>query len=252
MIPVSDAARKAIRELGLPEYESKAYLALIEAGRMDARDVSEATGIPYSKVYSVLRSLARRGWIEEKGGRPSIYFPKAPSEVLRTERVKIESRMRSYERALLDELQPIYEKRGIKERPDIWIIRGEVNILAKIREVLDRTREELMVALPALSGRMGEALDAILPGLKDRRVRISFLMGEDARGKLVQELVSGAEIRARRGMFGGGVIADSREAILLLGKGSGSEPMIAVWSDHSELTHIAKVYFEHLWKSAKG
>ena len=53
------------------------------------------------------------------------------------------------------------------------------------------------------------------------------------------------EVRFKSGMFGGGIIADGREAVLILAR-SGS--VMAIWSDYAELAHIAKVYFEHLWE----
>lgn len=247
-MPVSDEAKMAIRELGLSEYECKAYIGLIEIGAMSALSVSESTGIPYSKVYSVLRRLAKRGWIEEQRGRPSLYLPKSPSEVVKLERIRAEGKMRSWEGILLSELQPVYERRGIRERPDIWIIRGEANILAKVKEVLERTREELLIALPAISDVVVDMLGSTLFRLKEIGVRIVFLIGEDS-GELHQAVPEGVKIRARRQMFGGGIIADGREAVLLLGQIRG--PMLAIWSDHAELTDIAKVYFEHLWESAK-
>jgi len=50
----------------------------------------------------------------------------------------------------MEELQPLYEKKGVREKPDIWIVRGQNNILDKIRETLGRTRKELFVAMPVV------------------------------------------------------------------------------------------------------
>ncbi|MHA1216586.1 MAG: helix-turn-helix domain-containing protein, partial [Candidatus Thorarchaeota archaeon] len=40
MLTVSETALKALRELGLTEYETAAYLALVQGGQMAASDVS--------------------------------------------------------------------------------------------------------------------------------------------------------------------------------------------------------------------
>jgi len=50
-------------------------------------------------------------------------------------------------------------------------------------------------------------------------------------------------------LFGGGVIADGREAILVLG-GRG-KPSLTIWSDHSGLVKFAKGYFRNLWETAE-
>ena len=78
--PVSEDAKKVLHEVGLTEYETRAYLILLEQGVMTASEVSEHGGIPYSKVYETLNSLEKKGWVEAERGRPTRYFPKAPSE----------------------------------------------------------------------------------------------------------------------------------------------------------------------------
>jgi hypothetical protein len=48
-------------------------------------------------------------------------------------------------------------------------------------------------------------------------------------------------------MFGGGIIADGREVILLLGQEGEEAVGLAIWSDHIGLAKFAKNYFEYLW-----
>ena len=87
---ISGRVDRSLRDIGLTEYESLAYLALVKSGELTAGKVSEFTSIPYSKVYSVLDSLDRKGWIEVKGGRPRLYYPKSPVEALMAEQLKQE------------------------------------------------------------------------------------------------------------------------------------------------------------------
>ena len=140
---VSEDAKKVLHEVGLTEYETRAYLILLERGVMTASEVSEHGGIPYSKVYETLNSLERKGWVEVERGRPSRYFPKAPSESLEAARLQLEDMVNSWKRVVLGELQPLYEKRELMEKPDIWILRGEFSVMAKLREMLDVTKSEV-------------------------------------------------------------------------------------------------------------
>lgn len=218
---------------------------------MSASGISETASIPYSKVYSVLRGLEAKGWVEVQRGRPSLYYPKAPSDVVKAERVKADSRFRTYEELILSELQPLYEKVGIREKPDIWIIRGKVNIPAKVREVLGKAKNELMIALPTISDVIADVIAPMLSHLKGAGVRIMFLTSEGVQSNLIQEISSIVTTRTREGMFGGGIIADGREAILLLGEAERADSTLAVWSDHVGLAHVAEVYFRYLWKGAR-
>ncbi|MHA2047435.1 MAG: helix-turn-helix domain-containing protein, partial [Candidatus Thorarchaeota archaeon] len=47
---VSDATLKALRQLGLTEYETQAYLALVSGGQMGASDISAKSKVPYSRI----------------------------------------------------------------------------------------------------------------------------------------------------------------------------------------------------------
>jgi hypothetical protein len=49
-------------------------------------------------------------------------------------------------------------------------------------------------------------------------------------------------------MFGGGVISDSEEVVLLLGEED--RATLAIWADHIGLAKFAKDYFEVLWRES--
>ncbi len=50
-------------------------------------------------------------------------------------------------------------------------------------------------------------------------------------------------------MFGGGVVVDSREALLLLGE---DKTTLVIWSNHIGLVKFARDYFQYLWETAKN
>jgi len=242
---------KALREIGLTEYESLAYLALVKFGELTAREVSESNSIPYSKVYSVLDSLERKGWVEIKGGRPRHYYPRSPVEALRAEHLRQENRFEQYRELIVAELQPLYERREIKEKPEIWIIRGLENIASSIRGILGRVKREVMIALPLIPPELFKMVFPSLELLRDKRVDILLLSTMDALVSVQNYLPHIAEVRVREEMFGGGVVADGQETILFLGKDITEEQNLAIWSDHIGLTMVAKVYFESLWDTAE-
>lgn len=248
---VSVKVEKALREIGLTEYESLAYLALVKSGELTAGEVSESTSIPYSKVYSVLDSLERKGWIEIKGGRPRHYYPRSPVEALRAERLRQENRFERYREIIVAELQPLYERREIKEKPEIWIIRGEENIASNINEILGHVKRELMVALPQIQPELFQMVFPSLEMLRDKRVDILLLTTIDALSSVQSYLPHIAEVRVRDEMFGGGLVVDGQETLLFLSQGVAEQQNLAIWSDHVGLTMIAKIYFEHLWNTAE-
>ncbi len=247
-LSISDGAKRVLRELGLTEYETRAYTALLEEGILTASQISERASVPYSKVYETLNSLEGKGWIETDGGRPSRYYPKSPSQAMVTVKLRLEDRLKSWEQTVLGELQPLYEKREIREKPDIWILRGEFNILAKLQEMLGKAKGELLIAAPTLTRALVEAVVPLLARLEGSRVKVLFLATKDAEKMEIGRITTG-EVRVRDQMFGGGIIVDGREAVLFLGEDT---PNVVIWSNHSGLVKFAKDYFQYLWGSSEG
>jgi len=249
--PVSEDAKKILREVGLREYETRAYLILLERGVMTASEVSEHGGIPYSKVYETLNSLERKGWIEVERGRPSRYFPKAPSESLEAARLRLEDMVNSWKHVILGELQPLYEKRELMEKPDIWILRGEFSILAKLKEMLDVARNELMIAAPAFAKGFVDASVPVLGQVRNSGVSVKVMVAGDWD---VEKIAKVGETRLRDNLFGGGVIVDGKEALLFLGEADTKRSysgLLVIWSNHIGLVKFAREYFQLLWDTAK-
>lgn len=248
-MPTSEKTRRSLQDLGLTEYEMRGYIALLEHGAMTASRISEHANVPYSKIYEVLGSLEKKGWIETEHGRPSKYYPKPPAEAVATTRMKIEDTFNISESQVLKELQPIYEKKDTHERPDIWIVRGEYNILAKIRETIARTHRELLIASPVLPELVITNLVPILAHLKEQGVSILIMTSKNVNKEGLKSLADIANVRLRDQMFGGGVISDSEEVVLLLGEEE--KTSLAIWADHIGLAKFAKNYFEYLWRDSK-
>ena len=249
--PVSEDAKKVLHEVGLTEYETRAYLILLERGVMTASEVSEFSNVPYSKVYETLNSLEKKGWVEVEKGRPSRYFPKAPSEALEAERLRLEGMLSGWKRVVLGELQPLYEKRELLEKPDIWILRGEFSVMAKLQEMLEVVKSELLVAVPAFAKNFVDASVSTLAQVRTIGVDVKVMVA----GKWTQKELSIIDnVRFRDNMFGGGVIVDGKEALLFLGEADKKRSyagLLVIWSNHIGLVKFAREYFQLLWDTAK-
>jgi sugar-specific transcriptional regulator TrmB len=75
-----------LRQVGLTEYEAKAYLALLNTHLCTATQVSDKSGVPRTKTYATLESLAQKGWVRIMSGVPLLF--KAVNPMLVFESVK--------------------------------------------------------------------------------------------------------------------------------------------------------------------
>jgi sugar-specific transcriptional regulator TrmB len=229
---------------------------LLDNPGSQASDASRVAEVPVSKIYEVLANLERKGWVEsQQVSRPAKYYPKSPSTALQAVRIRMERELKSNEEYLLQELMPRYSRKEIQEKPEIWIIRGEYNILAKVQETIDRCKREILVVVPSA---LNDVIDLVLPTLAEIRnsgVTVRMMISSPANPDSLRKIASLSQLRLKENMFGGGVISDAREVILLLGGGregvadtSGSA--LAIWSDHAGLASFAKSYFDFLWREA--
>jgi len=252
---LSDKARKALEKIGLTSYEIKTYSALLKSGQINASDLSQKSGVPYSKIYEVLGTLEEKGWIGSDESRPTQYFAKPPSTAIESTRQTLELDFKNNESIILKELTPLYEQSGTSERPDIWVLSGVVNIASKILEMVDSCRDEVLIAIPKVAEDLAKEALPKLRLLHDRGVDITILVSEDANSETLKALSRVAKVKIKKGLFGGGVISDKRYVVILLGEDlgtSGSAEAVAIWADHSGLAGFAREYFEYLLKESKN
>jgi len=243
---MSGKIKALLRKAGLTDYEVNAYLILLEKGALTAKQISYGAQIPFSKVYQVLNSLERKGWIEVSRKRPSRFFPKSPKAA----KASVNSEWVQIEKAVVDELMPLYEKIKSKEKYDIWILRGLENIIPKFKEMLKNCREELLIAIPSVKGELlKDVLQFIHPSLIGDKVQVRFIVSEGVDESLHGFFSKIGEVRKRDKMFGGGVISDAVEVLLIFSDERGE--VTAIWSDHPGLAGLAKDYFNYLWRESE-
>jgi sugar-specific transcriptional regulator TrmB len=248
-LSISEDARQVLREIGLNAYEIDAYVALLKGGQMTAMDISKKAKLPYSKIYEVLNSLKDKGWIKSVEARPTKYYPIQPLEALATAKIRLEDKYMGWEQTIVRELQPLYDKRELVERPDILILHGQQGVMAKLEETLKKATKEIMIAAPEFAKNI-VALTTLSPEiLQKTRVNIKLMVAGKAEDwKSLKGMADIGELRVRDQMFGGGIIADGKEAILFLGE---EKPNLVIWSNHVGLVRFAREYFQFLWDSSK-
>jgi HTH-type transcriptional regulator, sugar sensing transcriptional regulator len=62
--------KRLLQDIGLNAYEAAAYLSLLKLGVSEANVVCKDAEVPYGKVYTVLESLAGKGFVEVQASRP--------------------------------------------------------------------------------------------------------------------------------------------------------------------------------------
>jgi HTH-type transcriptional regulator, sugar sensing transcriptional regulator len=247
---INEETRIALREMGLNAYETDTYIVLLAGGQMTAMEISEKANVPYSKIYEVLNSLKEKGWIKSNEGRPSKYYPVPPLEATRFTKLRLEDKYVGWEITVAENLQPLYEKKELVERPDMLILRGQKAILTKLEEVIKKASVEIVIAAPQFAKHVIALAEPMFGSGLKKTVTIKLMVAGTKEDWSFIKMLSGlGELRIRDHMFGGGVIADGKEAMLLLGE---DKPSLVIWSNHVGLVGFAREYFQFLWASSEG
>ncbi len=235
--------RDTLGRLGLGAYEVRTYLALVERGPMTAREAAEAAGIPYSRIYSVLKRLESFGAVSRGGGRPEKFFAMPPIQVYGKLVDGVEKVLGEL-RGIMDGLQTIYESRYLErhqrsESTFLNIIRGREQIASFAIGVLESAAEKAYVALPYMELLDYRLVDTILAVSRQADV---YLMVTAPLREALGDVPPRISVKVRDEMFGGGFITD---VVLLVVKHAGE--LLGVYTNDRYLVDIAKTYYAHLW-----
>ena len=163
-------------------------------------------------------------------------------------KLRLEDKYQSWESTVAEELQPLYEKRELVERPDMLILRGQQAVLTKLEEVLTKATKEIMIAAPEFARPIIVSADPLMGGLKKMGSLKLMVAGKTEDWMFLKKIPCVSELRVRDHMFGGGIIADGKEAMLFLGE---DKPSLVIWSNHVGLVGFAREYFQFLWDSSE-
>lgn len=100
----SNRVLDALKNIGLNLYERKIYIALLAKGVATATMVSEISGVPRSRSYDVLQSLADKGFVVMQPSKPIKYVALQPKEALEKTKENMEKKHKEMI-ARIDELK---------------------------------------------------------------------------------------------------------------------------------------------------
>ena len=134
-VPVEGLVR-----LGLTEYEARAYVAMVSLGEGGINDISQASGLPRSRVYDIMEKLALKGFVEIGAVKPLRYRAVDPDQVTKQIRNDLNRTAETVNNSL-KELKKTTEKHSTP----LWFILGEKRIETETREFISKAKEPLEI-----------------------------------------------------------------------------------------------------------
>lgn len=159
-----------LQQLGLKEYEAKSFVALARRQRGTAKDISETSEVPRTRVYDAIRVLESKGLVETQHSNPQVFRAVTIDEAINTLRTEYVDRTESL-RDALGSLEPSDEDTAVDATHEVWTISGDRGITSRTEELIAGATEELVLVIGHESI-FTEALAEELRGAKARGVSV--------------------------------------------------------------------------------
>jgi len=189
-----------LRNIGLSEYESRVFVAVIAKSHGSADKLAEMSSIPRTSAYKALESLERKGMITSVHGRPTVYHPVDLDEIRRKHIGEINETF-----SKLNSVKGLFSERGTPEL--VYTIVGKDRVMGKVGDMIDSATKRILISSPMMKD---------IRTVHGQRLKDSFKRGTEI--ILISEpmvkLPQATKVYRKSGLMATDVIVDASTAMM--------------------------------------
>jgi sugar-specific transcriptional regulator TrmB len=182
-------AIELLQQLGLKEYEAKCFVALSRLPSGTAKEISDHSDVPRTRVYDATRVLESKGLVEVQHSSPQQFRGVSIDEATNTLRQEYRGRTDELRDALAA-LDPISTDGDTEVTHEVWSLSGSDAVETRANALINEAEREVVLVLGA-SSVVTDALFDQLSSAQDRG--LGLLIGTvdaDLRGTVEDRLPS--------------------------------------------------------------
>lgn len=225
-----------LMDLGFTKYEATIYYTLLKHGTLTSTELVKLSKIPQARLYDIIERLVAKGLIKVSKTRPTKYSIIDPKISLKSLVEKEYIMKSSMVEEFLKSIGEVEFKR--EEGENIWIVKGWQGVYAVIRELIEKTRDEILIA--TYSHVVEKIVDNIRK-LSESGASVC-LMIYDKYENLLDHLVYFDEVRFKPTLGSTILVFDSSRA-LLIPRLIEKRPMAYVIEDPEILSPVIGYFF---------
>jgi sugar-specific transcriptional regulator TrmB len=191
-------AVELLQAFGLKEYEAGCFVALSRRSQGTAKEISETSDVPRTRVYDAIRVLEAKGLVEIQHSNPKQFRAVSIDEAVETLRIEYEERAEELRQAL-DGLEPADTSEPTDVTHEVWALSSAAGIQSRVGQLIDDADDEVILVVGHEDILTDELLDrleaasnrgvAVIVGAQDAAV----LDGLDERRSGIETFVSHIE-----------------------------------------------------------
>ena len=194
--PMTDerAAVEALNQLGLTEYEAKCFVALNRIAQGTAKEISQLSDVPRSRVYDTVEGLHRRGLVDVQQSSPRKFRVVSKEEAF-------DKLRRDYNSSIdvADDALERVKSAELQENRGIWAIANADHVSDRMIALLDGAEKHVHFLVADETTLNGDILDR-LAAASDRGVTVTVEVPSESVQERIQQAVSDASVVVAPGL----------------------------------------------------
>ncbi|QLD90303.1 TrmB family transcriptional regulator [Natronomonas salina] len=139
-----DEAVDSLEQLGLKEYEARCFVALTRLDTGTAKEVSDISSVPRTRVYDAIENLEETGLIFVQHGSPKRFRAVGIDEAVGTLRRQKDERIDTLETHLQSLEPPADDAEGALKQ-EVWSVSGSAPIQARTEDAIADADSEIVL-----------------------------------------------------------------------------------------------------------
>lgn len=219
-----------LKELGLNEYQSKVYVALLKKYPATGYEISKLANIPQSRTYDTLKVLESMHIVIPSVAKPTTYTPIKPKELTKRYRRKFDSTIDFLDKKLPDIKEEAYTE-------PILTVSGRIKVLDKIIEIINNAKKNIYISLYAQDFKYIEhhLLDAYNRGLEIKIMKADRFICNF--GAVFEHSGISMFERSGKSIF---ITADNSEGLFAVTDSQKQEISNVLWTKNADIVFLIK------------
>jgi sugar-specific transcriptional regulator TrmB len=236
-----------LEELGLSKYEASAYYGLLGKGLISANDLAYSSGLPRTKIYSILKKLERKKLVIISKQKPLMFRALSPADSFRNLLLKHEEKISGLRR-LIERLKVINDNglrnKGIDEKH--YLLLNQSLTDSKIVELIKSSKQTIEIALNSWGNVLFSAIQDNILKAVIRGVKVDLMIDKNSD---IDTSILPIAINLRKNTITSNIFIFDKHLILLMNT-DGTKSIVIDSVDIIMPVLIRQ--FEDLWKSEKS